>query len=249
MNQTIECMLKHRSIRRFKDESLTKEQINTIVECAQMASTSSYIQAYSIIGVTEQGKKEQLAVLSGNQKYVAQNGHFFVFCADLYRHQKIAEWKNIDMTESLESTEMFMVGVIDAALAAQNAALACESMGLGICYIGGLRNQLHEVTELLQLPKHVVPLFGLAVGYPEQDPILRPRYPMSVAYHENVYQIDEEALKKQLDEFDEVVSAYYVERTKGRRNETWTNQMKDTLKEAKRTYIKDYLTKQGFPLK
>lgn len=249
MNQTIECLLQHRSIRRFKDEPLTKEQIKTIVECAQMAPTSSYVQAYSIIGVTNQDTKEKLAELSGNQKYVANNGHFFVFCADLYRHQKIGEWKGVDLTESLESTEMFMIGLIDAALAAQNATIACESMGLGICYIGGLRNELREVTKLLQVPKHVIPLFGLAVGYPEQDPILRPRLPMNVAYHEEIYQTDEKDLKDQLADFDQIVSDYYVERTKGRRNDTWTNQMKDTLKVAKRTYMKEYLKEQGFPLK
>ena len=96
------------------------------------------------------------------------NGHFFVFCADLYRHEIASEMENKDVSTSIESTEKFMVALIDAALAAQNAAVAAESLGLGICYIGGIRNHLDEVCELLKTPKRVVPLFGLAVGYPEK---------------------------------------------------------------------------------
>ncbi|MGU4777261.1 nitroreductase family protein, partial [Escherichia coli] len=89
MNPTIELLLNHRSIRKFKDEQLSSEQIQTIIASAQAAATSSHVQAYTIIGVTDREKKQKLAELAGNQAYVAENGHFFVFCADLYRHQQI----------------------------------------------------------------------------------------------------------------------------------------------------------------
>ena len=152
MNKTIETILNHRSIRSFTDRLLTEEEVRLLVESAQSASTSSYIQAYSIIGVTDPDKKRKLAELAGNQPYVEKNGHLFVFCADLYRHDKIARKKGVDITASLEGTETFMVSVIDAALAAQNMSIAAESMGLGICYIGGIRNNLNEVSELLETP-------------------------------------------------------------------------------------------------
>ena len=87
MNQIIETLLAHRSVRHFEDKPLSKEQIEKIVLSAQAASTSSFIQAYSIIGVTDREKKQKLAQLVGNQPYVADNGHFFVFCADLHRHE------------------------------------------------------------------------------------------------------------------------------------------------------------------
>lgn len=93
MNNTIETILNHRSIRSFTDELLTAEEIDTLVKSAQAASTSSYVQAYSIIGVTDKEKKRKLAALAGNQPYVENNGHLFVFCADLYRHKKLAEEK------------------------------------------------------------------------------------------------------------------------------------------------------------
>ena len=85
MNQVIERMLDHRSIRSFLDKPLTEEQIHTIVECAQSAATSSYVQAYSIIGVSDPEKKAKLAELAGSQTYVEKSGHVFVFCADLHR--------------------------------------------------------------------------------------------------------------------------------------------------------------------
>ena len=95
MNQTIETLLAHRSVRHFEDKPLSKEQIEMIVISAQAASTSSNIQAYSIIGVTDPEKKKKLAELAGNQSYVQKNGHFFVFCADLYRHEIIGEMEKI----------------------------------------------------------------------------------------------------------------------------------------------------------
>src|SRR4051812_40730700 len=126
MNEAITTILNHRSIRHFTDKQLSDEQIKTIVACAQAASTSSFIQAYSIIGIKDKEKKKKLAVIAGNQEYVAENGHLFIFCADLSRHEFIGEMENKEVIPSIESTEKFMVSLIDASLAAQNAAIAAE---------------------------------------------------------------------------------------------------------------------------
>ena len=91
-----------------------------------------------------------------------------------------------------------MVALIDASLAAQNAAIAAESMGMGICYIGGIRNDLEAVSELLGLPDRVIPLFGLAVGYPEGNSDVKPRLPFQAIYHEDSYQKEEEKMKQDL---------------------------------------------------
>ncbi|MFI8686965.1 oxygen-insensitive NADPH nitroreductase [Rossellomorea sp. NPDC077527] len=246
MNETIETILKHRSIRQFKNEPLTEEQIRTIVSSAQAASTSSYIQAYTIIGVKDPVKKKKLAELAGPQSYVEENGHFFVFCADLYRHEKIGEWEKADVIPSLESTEKFMVAMIDASLAAQNASIAAESMGMGICYIGGIRNDLETVSELLGLPDRVIPLFGLAVGFPEGNSDVKPRLPMESIYHEDSYQSDEKSMKEGLDHYDETISAYYHARTAGKRSDRWTEQMAKMLSGKKRMYMKEFVEKKGF---
>lgn len=249
MNSTIETILSHRSVRKFKKKPLTNEQIEAIVRCAQSASTSSFIQAYTIIGVTDMDKKQKLAELSGGQSYVAENGHFFVFCADLYRHQVIGEIEGGDVIPSLESTEKFMVTLVDTALAAQNAAIAAESMGLGICYIGGIRNHLEEVKTLLQIPERVIPLFGMAVGYPDQETAQKPRLPLRHVYQENVYNSDKEKIKKDLEEYNKVVTNYYKERTGGVRQDTWTGQMSNMLSKRVRMYMKDFVEKQKMDLR
>lgn len=241
MNQVIETILNHRSIRDFEDQPLTQKQIMTIVNSAQAASTSSFIQAYSIIGVSDADKKKKLAELSGNQSYVENNGHFFVFCADLHRHDVVGEMEGVNLDPSLESTEKFMVSIIDASLAAQNAALAAESMGLGICYIGGIRNNLEGVCEVLQVPDRVIPLFGIAVGYPKTITGQKPRLPYENVYHENHYEQDKELFKKQLETYNETITEYYQERTNGKRTDTWTSQMMSMLKEPKRMYMRKFV--------
>jgi FMN reductase (NADPH) len=244
MNKVIETILQHRSVRRFEDKPLDREQIEAIVKSAQASSTSSFIQAYSIIGVTDRQKKQRLAELAGNQSYVAENGHFFVFCADLYRHKMIGDLENADLSDSIESTEKFMVALIDTALAAQNAAIAAESMGLGICYIGGIRNDLEAVKEVLKTPEYVVPLFGLAVGYPDQETDLKPRLPLGHVYMENEYEQDQNVLEQQLKEYNKTTSDYYLERTGGKRSDTWTGQMAKMLGIKSRTYMKGFVENQ-----
>lgn len=245
MNEMIQKILDHRSIRSFEDKLLSEEQVQTIVRCAQAASTSSYIQAYSIIGVTDQDKKAKLAELAGHQTYVEKNGHLLIFCADLYRHEIAAKLEGKNVSESIESTEKFMVACIDAALAAQNAALAAEAMGLGICYIGGIRNNLSEVVKILNLPKKVIPLFGLVVGFPKNRSAKKPRLPIANVYHENEYLVNEELYINHLEEYNQTISNYYEQRTKGTRNDTWTAQMISMLEKKSRLYMRDFIEKQG----
>ncbi|WP_053365341.1 oxygen-insensitive NADPH nitroreductase [Bacillus sp. FJAT-27245] len=249
MNEMISTILGHRSIRKFEDKPLTDEQIRTIVECAQAASTSSFIQAYSIIGVKDPEKKRRLSEVAGNQAYVEQNGHFFVFCADLYRHSLIGEKEGRKVLDSIESTEKFMVAVIDAALAAQNAAVAAESLGLGICYIGGLRNNLDEVQKILATPERVIPLFGLAVGYPAQDPGKKPRLPFGHVYHEDRYEQDLDIYMEELEKYDREIAAYYEERTSGKRSDTWSGQIAGMLEKKSRMYMKEFVNKNKMDLK
>jgi FMN reductase (NADPH) len=248
MNSVIDTILNHRSIRKFEDRPLTIEQIETLVKCAQAASTSSFIQAYSIIGVKNRETKQRLAELAGNQSYVETNGHVFVFCADLYRHEVIGELEGKDLMTSLQSTEKFMVGLIDATLAAQNAFLAAESMGLGGCYIGGIRNDLEAVCDLLKVPARVIPLFAIVVGYPLEQPDKKPRLPLQNVYHEESYEQDSAIYQQQLKEYNKTISAYYNERTQGKRKDTWTDQMTKMLIQPKRMYIKEFIESKGFNL-
>ena len=246
MNETIDLLKNHRSIRRFKDKSLSREQVETIVSAAQSASTSSFVQAYSIIGISDQKKKKQLADLAGGQSYVEHNGYFMVFCADYHRHKLAADLEDVNIDSKLESMETFMVSLIDTALAAQNAAVAAESMNLGICYIGGIRNNIAQVSKLLNLPDRVIPLFGMAIGYPaDESAALKPRLPLNAVFHENEYE-DKQA---ELQEYNEIISAYYNARTNGARQDRWTEQVIRMLTSKQREFMMDFVKSKHFALK
>src|SRR5699024_8328429 len=240
MNETIETILNHRSIRKFKDKPLSDKEIHTLVTAAQHASTSSFVMAYTIIGITDPEIKAEWRKVSG-QKYVENNGHLFVFCGDLHRVQdRIPPEAAGDMIVNIENTEQFMVSVIDTTLAAQNMAIAAESLGMGICYLGSLRNDINRVNELLELPDHVIPLFGLAVGYPNHDPEVKPRLPFNVVYHENKYKPIEDQ-SKLMDEYDDELKVYYENRSFNQKLDTWSKQMTRKYRKATRLDVVPYI--------
>lgn len=242
MNAVIELLQRHRSIRRFKPEPLQGEQIAAIIRSAQMASSSSNVQAYSIIGVTDPGKKRELAILCGNQRYVEECPLFLVWCADLERLRLACEQQQVEMVHG--TMENFIVATVDVALAAQNAAIAAESLGLGIVYIGGIRSQPREVSRLLHLPQLVYPVFGMCVGYPDQEPDPRPRLPVQAVYHENTYSA--KPFKEAIDEYDRIMREYYLRRTGGKRDTTWSEEMAAKFRQAVRKHMRAYLEEQGF---
>ncbi|EGL20297.1 MULTISPECIES: oxygen-insensitive NADPH nitroreductase [unclassified Paenibacillus] len=243
MNSFIDLLTRHRSIRKFKPDPIPGDQLQAIVASAQMASTSSSVQAYTIIAATDPALKKELARLAGNQAYVEQCGLFLVFCADLNRLRKATEQSGEVFHQN---TESFLVASMDAALAAQNAAIAAESLGLGICYIGGIRNNPDGVAEALKLPELVYPVFGMCVGVPDQEPSLRPRLPQTAVLHENGYQ--SERSDEGVRQYDETTRKYYEERTGGKQSVTWSRSMADKYRQPVRAHLKPFLEKQGFKL-
>lgn len=244
MNETISLLMNHRSIRKYSAQQLTEEQLQTMIAAAQMASTSSNVQAYSVIAVTDPAKKQQLAQLAGNQAYIEECPVFLVWCADLYR-LKASTAAYTEGKETYEdSTENYLVASMDAALAAQNAAVAAESMGLGIVYIGGVRNQIAQVSRLLELPELVYPVFGMCVGYPDQQPGQRPRLPQEAVLHRDAY--DAAKTVEQVKRYDETMVAYLRERTGGEKSTPWSEIMADRLAKPTRMHMKSFLEGKGF---
>lgn len=248
MSDVIEqLMKKHHSVRRFKQEPLSEATVKQLVQAGQSASTSSYLQTYSIIGVTDPKIKKALREISG-QAYVEENGYLFVFVMDYHRHDLINEQVQGDMQSSFESAEGLLVGTIDVALLAQNMAVAAESLDLGIVYLGSLRNNVARVKELLNLPKYTFPLFGMAVGVPadNEQGSPKPRLPFEAVFHENQYNQDKASKVDALKEYDQVVSDYYSKRTDGKRTETWSQQVANFLEMKQRTDMLDELHDSGF---
>lgn len=244
MNDVIKLLNNHRSIRSFTEKKLDQETIHTLIQAAQSASTSSYVQAYSIIGVTDESLKAKLREVSG-QSYVEHNGHLFVFVIDYNRHTKLSEKKAVEI--SFSDTEKLLVGTVDATLAAQNLAVAAESMGLGICYIGSLRNNVARVIELLNLPEGVFPVFGMVVGEPANNGSQKERLPIDAMYFENTYKpVDDADVQDEVEDYDSRVSEYYKERTDGKRSDTWSDQVTTMLSKKIRLDVHDVLKAQGF---
>ncbi|WP_067839885.1 oxygen-insensitive NADPH nitroreductase [Amphibacillus sediminis] len=248
MNETIKTIVNHRSIRKFKPKQLSQEEIDTIIHAASYASSSSYLMAYSIIGVTDQDKKQALANISG-QPYIAENGHFLIFCADYHRHMLHASNEDKELiANNVQSTEYFMIATVDATIAAQNAALAAESLGLGICYIGSIKRDMDKIDELFGLPDHVIPLFGLAIGYPDEEPEQKPRLPKDAVYFENHYPTDQNQAER-LTEFDRTIHTYYQTRTTNKRSDQWTKQVIKHLKNPRGERLTPYIKEKKFNTK
>ncbi|MEJ8305158.1 oxygen-insensitive NADPH nitroreductase [Saccharibacillus sacchari] len=243
MNPTIGTLMNHVSVRAFTEQPLSEEQVKLLVRAAQAASSASFQQAYSIIGVTDPALKTQMAELAGGQPFIAEGGHFFVFCADTYRHKQIAEAKNLDISPTIEGIDALLVGTIDATLAAQNLTVAAESMDLGVCYIGGVRDGIIDIADALHIPNHVVPVFGLAVGYPAERNEIKPRLPFDAVYHENRYNTDTLELVKG---YDEETRLYYSKRNGQPSTRTWSDTAIGSLIRLPRSFMKEFLTGRGW---
>ncbi len=245
MNSTIELLLSHRSIRKFEDKPVSDEVIKTLVQCGQAAATSSNVQGVTVIQVTQDDTREAMAKLAGGQPYVASAGAFLVYCADLRRPMNACESQGGEFSAGM--MEHFLIASVDVALAAQNTVVAAESLGLGICYIGGLRNNPAEVTQLLKLPQQVYPVFGLCLGYPDQSPEVKPRLPVeAVLMKDNYDESTQDALR---DQYDAQLREYYKTRTGGNKDSSWSEEMRALVGKESRPHMKPFLADQGFATK
>ncbi|MGM0569902.1 oxygen-insensitive NADPH nitroreductase [Marinobacter sp.] len=243
MNEVIDLLKSHRSIRKFKEQKIPRETFLELIRAGQSAATSNHVQAYSIIHVTSPEKRAQIAELAGGQKYVETCSHFLVFCADMKRPTDSAERAGAEVIRGM--TEQFLVASVDTALMAQNVVVAAESEGLGICYIGGIRNNPTEISDLLKLPEHVYPVFGLCLGYPDQDPDVKPRLPVESILMEDEYREDTGSV----DGFDDVMRTYYGERVGGTKDTNWSEQLSPLFNAKLRPHMREFLLKRGFELK
>ena len=155
----------------------------------------------------EADRKERLSNLAGNQGHIRQCPLFLVWLADLARLAYVAESRGPH--DGLDYLEMFVMAIVDAALAAQNAAVAAESLGLGTVYIGAMRNHPEEVASLLDLPPHVFAVFGMCVGYPNPDAAaVKLRLPQLSVLHRETYKL---AQDEAIADYNEVMKTFYAE--------------------------------------
>jgi nitroreductase len=245
MNPVMQLLLSHRSIRKYTDQPVADELIADIVHCGQAAATSSNVQATTVIRIRNAKTRREIARLAGDQAYVTTAGAFLMFCADLNRSRRACEMQGGDFMPGM--TEQFIIATIDVALFAQNCAIAAESAGLGICYIGGIRNDPARVTKLLDLPDQVYPVFGFCLGYPAQDPEVKPRLPLSVVLKEERYADggDPDGIRF----YDETLRQYYRTRTGGTKDSCWTEEMRALVGKESRPHMRGFLKSCGFTMR
>jgi nitroreductase len=193
-NDVLRTILGHRSVRAFQPDPLPAGTLETLVAAAQSAATSSNLQAWSVVAVEDPARRARFAELAGAQGFIRQAPLFLAWLADLSRLDRVAR-ERVEPLEGVRYLEAFMVALVDAALAAQNAAVAAESLGLGCVYVGALRNHPEAVAAELGLPPDCMAVFGLSVGVPDaaRAAAVKPRLPQSVVLHRERYATAQEA--------------------------------------------------------
>jgi nitroreductase len=251
VNPTIELINRHGSARSYQPDAVPREQIKLVVEAGQRASTSSNLQAYSVVVTTDSSKKEQLKEISGGQEHIAQAPVFLLWCADFSRLKRVCDHQGYNLEAGY--LENFLVAAVDVAIAMQNAALAAESLGLGICYIGSIRNDPRRVRELFDLPLLVYPLAGLTLGYPASAPKIRPRLPLEAVLHWEHYQADD---LEYLESYDRamIATGIYKGRQVGAQDldQTqygWMEHTARRVSKPSRPHLRQSIQQAGFALK
>ncbi len=219
MNNTIEKIKDHRSIRQYLDKDVPDELIDEIIKSAQAMPNSINGQQTSIIVVRDKAKREKLAELVGNQPYVAKAPVFLVFVMDFYRTYLAGEKTGFNQVIH-EDIEGILAGATDVGIALGASVIAAESLGLGIVPIGGIRQNPEEVIELLGLPEYTFPMVGLVVGYPADESHKKPRVPFESFKHNESY--DKKAVEDSIDVYDEKMSKYLKEIGREEQEVNWS---------------------------
>ena len=248
MNPVLETIFKHRSIRKYKDQPLEEEKLKYIIKAAQAAPSWCNGQQVSIIAIKDKSRKAIFEKLCWGQKYISECSVFLIFCSDFYRVSLAfeKEGKSEEFIKYINQLDPLLVGAHDVGISLQNAVVAAESLGLGTVDIGAIRIKSLEVAKELNLPKYVIPLIGVCVGYPDDDPGIKPRLPMSAVFFEEKY--DTEKAKAGVDEYDVTFKKYLAERGSNARDSNWSKSISSIYSKTIGSVDEDYplLKQQGY---
>jgi len=181
----LNTIFNHKSIRKYKNTPVQEKDLNEILEAGTRASTTGNMQIYSIIVTRDEEMKKRLAPTHFNQPMATQAPVLLTFCADINRFNKWCEARNAE--PGYDNFLWFTNAVIDAMLVAQNCCIAAEDKGLGICYLGTTTYTADKIIEILNLPKGVIPITTVVMGYADEDPCLTDRLPLEAVVHYETY--------------------------------------------------------------
>ena len=199
MNETIRQLISRKSVRVFEEKEISREEKEMILLSAVNAPTAGNQQLYTIIDVTDQHLKDQLAESCDHQPFIAQAKMVLIFCADCRKWHQAFE--SAGLNPRRPGAGDLLLAVSDATIAAQNAVTAAESLGIGSCYIGDIMENCEIHREMLHLPAYVFPCCMIVFGYPTQQQLERKkpqRADIRHIVHENGYRDMDGAELKQM---------------------------------------------------
>ena len=247
-NPVIDQLLSHRTVRNFDERPLPEGMLELLVAAGQSGSTSSNMQTASIVAVSAPERKQRLAELAG-QAFFTKAAVVLCFIVDQSRAKRISD-ETGQHFPSLPLMDLFIASISDCAIMAQNISVAAESLGLGICYLGGLRSGTPELAQMLHLPHHSTVIFGLAIGYEAEGPRtdIRPRLPQSIVLHHETY--DEQTAREDLPAYDEVAREHEI--AQGREPLSWSERHAGRYANLEylrgRDRLRDQLAELGLPV-
>lgn len=248
MKSVKDTLLERTSIRRYEREAIPEEKMQFIFDAIRNTPTSYNGQQYSVIDISDQVLKEKLYDLT-TQKQLKTCNRLLIFVSDFNKIELLAKRKGLEMPAITNTMDGVILGVIDASLAMMSAVVAAESVGLGSNCVGYLRTaDPAKIAELLNLPKGVFVVCGLAIGVPREHPDLKPKQPENVVFHTNTYRNDTEQLTDELAKYDETVSLYNRTRSEGTTDNDWCEHILDYYRHATTYRILDYLKAQGYEI-
>ena len=248
MESVKDSLLLRTSVRRYEREPIPQETMEFIYKAVENTPTSYNGQQFSVIDIDDQELKEKLYELT-NQKQLKTCNRLLIFLSDFNKISLLAKKKGLDVPPITNCMDGVMLGVIDASLAMMSAVVAAQACGLGSNCVGYLRTvDPKKVAELLQLPKGVFVVCGLALGIPREHPDLKPKEPTPLVFHRNHYRHDGEKMIEELEAYDEVVKHYNATRSGGTTTNDWVSHILDYYDHATHYRILQYLKDQGYEI-
>jgi len=245
-SDTIETLANRVSVRSYTDEPVTDEQVDAVLRAAFRAPTSSNIQSYSVVVVRDPDTLAKLAVVTNNQKHVANAPVFLAFCADITRIDAAVRSKggNIDRN----NLETGLVTSIDAALVGMSAYLAADSIGMKGVMIGAVRNDATETAKIMGLPPRVYCVFGMVLGWPDKVPPQKPRMEQTAVVHYEQYGRTREGgeLDPAVAAYDAALAAHYKSLNMPTAEDSWTHDVAKKFMPEPRENLRAQLAERGF---
>ena len=239
-----ETLLDRRTIRRYEREAIAEDDLRFIREAIRNTPTSYNGQQFSVIEISDQALKEQLAEIVG-QKQFKTSARVFAFLSDYNKIKVAAAAKGLDNPGFENTVDGLIVGTVDASLAMMSAIVAANSRGLGTCPIGYARTvDPARISALLELPKGVYLVCALAVGVPREIPDLKPKQPVDLLIFKDKYGTDDMAGK--LADYDRTFTEYHRNRASNPSDEDWVGEILGYYREGMNYRMREALKEQGY---